>query len=333
MSDFCCSLIPVTFPEGGFSASLFAADRCLFSQNRPVSAQNPQLQQIHRLCTSRLQIASSVSLRKRTRPAPAKAAATSLEPKKDIEMTALSRSVNEDAKLLKPVIQSLGKSLASSGESGAKSPVETSKDAQTADTESSNSLKDAQSAAKESSNSLKDAQSGVKETIKMSKDAQSGVKETIKISKDAQTVAREPIRKRPIRMARIVDYVFCVGFRDGTESQGDIDDVYTRLLSVIDINYLFHRQNCIVCVSLFCEAPDSSLDSLATRRCSEDPNAADAADSALRLRPVAVLQAIVHQPGARPRLLLLRQDDFELLRRSRRLSPSQHSEDRSSAAR
>lgn len=46
-----------------------------------------------------------------------------------------------------------------------------------------------------------------------------------------------------------------------SNAQGDIDEVYTRLLSVIDINYLFHRQNCIVCVSLFCEAPDDSFDS------------------------------------------------------------------------
>ena len=47
-----------------------------------------------------------------------------------------------------------------------------------------------------------------------------------------------------------------------SNAKGDIDDVYTRLLSVIDINYLFHRQNCIVCVSLFCEAPDDSFDSI-----------------------------------------------------------------------
>ena len=55
--------------------------------------------------------------------------------------------------------------------------------------------------------------------------------------------------------------VLCLHLELWSNAKGDIDDVYTRLLSVIDINYLFHRQNCIVCVSLFCEAPDDSFDS------------------------------------------------------------------------
>lgn len=126
----------------------------------------------------------------------------SSEPKKEVEMTELSLSTSEEAKLLKPVIESLGKSLTSSGDAEPKPAME------------------------------------------------------------SQPAVKDLNRKRPIRMARIVDYVFCVCvFAALCDAQGDIDEVYTRLLSVIDINFLFHRQNCIVCVSLFCEAPDDCFDS------------------------------------------------------------------------
>ena len=151
-----CFEFAVTFPEGGFSASLFAADRCLFSQNRSLSSADSQLQQIHQLCTSHLQVASTASLRKRTRPMPSKAVLMSSEPKKEVEMTEISLSTSEETKLLKPVIESLGKSLTSSG-----------------DTES---------------------------------------KPLMESQKETHTSVRDVNRKRPIRMARIVDYVFCVCF-------------------------------------------------------------------------------------------------------------------------
>ena len=167
-----------------------------------MSNPDSQLEHVHQLCTSHLQIASSVSLRKRTRPAPSRAVLMSSEPKKEVEMTELSLSTSEEAKLLKPVIESLGKSLTSSGDAEPKPAME------------------------------------------------------------PQPAVKDLNRKRPIRMARIVDYVFCVCvFAALCDAQGDIDEVYTRLLSVIDINFLFHRQNCIVCVSLFCEAPDDCFDS------------------------------------------------------------------------
>ena len=78
----------------------------------------------------------------------------SSEPKKDIEMTEISLSTSEEAKLLKPVIESLGKSLTSSGDTESKPPMES--------------------------------------------------------QKETHTAVRDVNRKRPIRMARIVDYVFCV---------------------------------------------------------------------------------------------------------------------------
>ena len=152
-------ILVVTFPEGGFASSLFTADRCLFSQNRSFSNQDRQIEQIHCQCTARLQTVSSApsSLRKRTRPAAAKNILRSSDSAKDIEMTDMTLYRSEEVKMLKPVIESLGKSIMS-GEAEGKG-------------------------AHESSN------------------------ETHITIKD-----KELNRKRPIRMARIVDYVFCVAF-------------------------------------------------------------------------------------------------------------------------
>ena len=82
-------------------------------------------------------------------------------------------------------------------------------------------------------------------------------KESIKVTQvdgderiDITPIARDDSnRKRSIRMTKIKDYVFC----------GDIDNVYTQLLSVIDMNRLFHQSDCIICVSLFCESPSESV--------------------------------------------------------------------------